>query len=55
MTPKSRLSCDTWSSPAMGMPMAASLDADEIVGDVVAGLMDKWRLDEDQKRDLERS
>lgn len=30
-----------------------SLDSDEIVGDVVAGLMDKWRLDKNQKRRLE--
>jgi len=35
------------------LPITAS-DADKIVGDVVAGLMDKWRLSEDQKRDLER-
>lgn len=35
------------SSDSLSLPID-----DGIVGDVVAGLMDKWRLDEDQKQDL---
>ncbi len=43
--------CNVCLSPPNEMAMAASID--EIVGEVVAGLMDKWRLDKAQKRRLE--